>query len=403
MTDGSIQITFNELKLKQLPGADVSKSREEKLLLIGPLPPPFGGTTIPFQQYTKFLQYQLKNTSSIINSNTGDKSVNSLLHLPTLFLVIQLLIKVTVQSLRHNKIILFGSQNFCTITGSLLAILCAPTHKELHIRIIGGGYKEYFINSSKFRKLMIKRLLNRASSITVETKLVFDFMCEHWKNIHYVPNYRELPSGVVNPRSKPARKIRFLYVGQIKEEKGITILLKAFNTLLKELDTSNSYPSIHLDLVGPIDNYGGHSFDTTTYDTDGKIVFHGSVDPGELRAYYEQASFFIFPTFWGSEGQPGAVIEAMSYGLPVVTTRWGSMGELVEHGENGWLCEPADEASLTKAMRQSLDFLDSYSHLSNNAFEKSKTFDRQKAFTKFVHIHKLTFDQPGSDNSVTYE
>ena len=175
----------------------VRKLYKEKLLLIGPLPPPYGGTTIPFLQYKNFLQQHLANTTiAILNSNTGDKSIHSLFHPPTFLLIIRLLLKLCRQLVKNSKIVLFGSQNFCTIIGSFLAIICVPTRKELHIRIIGGGYKDYFIKSSKIKKIMIKWLLNRADSITVETILVFDFMSEHWSNIHYVPNYRVLPLAV---------------------------------------------------------------------------------------------------------------------------------------------------------------------------------------------------------------
>jgi glycosyltransferase involved in cell wall biosynthesis len=52
--------------------------------------------------------------------------------------------------------------------------------------------------------------------------------------------------------------------------------------------------------------------------------------PAERKAEaLRAADLFCFPTFYLAENQPGNLIEAMAYGLPVVTTRWRSIPEML--------------------------------------------------------------------------
>ena len=51
------------------------------------------------------------------------------------------------------------------------------------------------------------------------------------------------------------------------------------------------------------------------------------------------ADIFLFPTYYATEGQPLGVAEAMAYGLPVVTTLWRAIPEMLPPGRPG-IVEP---------------------------------------------------------------
>lgn len=55
-----------------------------------------------------------------------------------------------------------------------------------------------------------------------------------------------------------------------------------------------------------------------------------------------------------NEGLPVALIEAMSSGKPVVATKVGGVGDLVQHGQSGFLAPPKDSAALAEAMKRML-------------------------------------------------
>jgi glycosyltransferase involved in cell wall biosynthesis len=79
----------------------------------------------------------------------------------------------------------------------------------------------------------------------------------------------------------------------------------------------------------------------------------GRVPVAELPQYYRQAAVFCLPTKREPFGI--VVVEAMAYGLPVVTTNLGAMPDMVIPGENGALVEPGSVDQLASALLALLD------------------------------------------------
>jgi glycosyltransferase involved in cell wall biosynthesis len=74
------------------------------------------------------------------------------------------------------------------------------------------------------------------------------------------------------------------------------------------------------------------------------IVFTGYFPDKKLPRLYQAADIFAFSTFY--ENLPFAVLEALSTGLPVVTTRVGGIPEMIDSGKNGFLVEPSNSKEL---------------------------------------------------------
>lgn len=70
----------------------------------------------------------------------------------------------------------------------------------------------------------------------------------------------------------------------------------------------------------------------------------------DVRPLYAAADCFILPTRY--DPFPGAALEALAMGLPVIVGWCSGAAELVRHGENGWLCEPEDVPGLAQRMRE---------------------------------------------------
>jgi glycosyltransferase involved in cell wall biosynthesis len=127
-----------------------------------------------------------------------------------------------------------------------------------------------------------------------------------------------------------------LFVGIDWVRKGGPVLVDAFQRLLKV------YPNATLTIVGakPGLNLPG-------------IQEVGLIPIGQLEKYYQKASIFCLPT----RDEPFGVVfvEALTQGLPIVTTNIGAIPDMVSDGKNGYLVPPGDVDTLFDALSKLLE------------------------------------------------
>jgi glycosyltransferase involved in cell wall biosynthesis len=138
-----------------------------------------------------------------------------------------------------------------------------------------------------------------------------------------------------------------LYVGRLVGVKGLHYLIAAFAKVHKvREDTALVLVGdgpLRVDLEKLVHQLGLKD-----------VVFVGFKQPDELPLYYALGDVFVLPSIdepWGT-----VVNEAMAAGLPIVTTRVvGAAGDLVRHGENGYIVPEADSQALAEALIDILD------------------------------------------------
>ncbi len=137
------------------------------------------------------------------------------------------------------------------------------------------------------------------------------------------------------PELEPARYARqnILFAGIEWERKGGPDLLAAFRLLQDRL------PEATLTIVG--------CTPTEAYDVPGCSVL-GRVSLAELARLYQSASCFCVPSRHEPFGN--VFVEAGHFGLPVVATRVGEIGDVVRDGVNGFRVPPSDPAALSQAL-----------------------------------------------------
>jgi glycosyltransferase involved in cell wall biosynthesis len=135
-------------------------------------------------------------------------------------------------------------------------------------------------------------------------------------------------------------------VGRQDFQKGPSDLVRAFNAV------ADSRPDAELLLVGA---RGTQSAEVDTgirrspHRDRIKVLGHRDDVPDILAA----ADIFVLPSLY--EGFPGAVIEAMALGLPVVASQLPTLREVVEEGRSGVLVPPGVPEQLALAMGRMLD------------------------------------------------
>ncbi|MEO6711179.1 MAG: glycosyltransferase, partial [Planctomycetota bacterium] len=179
------------------------------------------------------------------------------------------------------------------------------------------------------------RMLVHADLVLLQTRS----LCLHFSRVarvDWLPTTRT-PQTATRRRDKPARK--FLFVSQLRPQKGFAEALEA----IEQLPAACS-----LTLIGP----AMPDTDLARLENHPRAKWLGAVDrEGVARALSEHDAF-VFPSYYDGEGLPGAVIEALQAGLPVVAADWRSIRDLVAHGENGLLVPIRDAAALAAAMQR---------------------------------------------------
>jgi len=155
-------------------------------------------------------------------------------------------------------------------------------------------------------------------------------------------------------RAQAGATDRFLYltVGGIEPRKGSEFLIDALGQI--KADTANSSPVLAV--------VGGHSFQDyapyrervlSSLDRHGlisgdDIVLLGTLADDELPEWFHAADGFVFPSV--NEGWGLVILEAMSAGLPVVTSDIEVFHEFLVHGENAIMTEASNAESLAAGM-----------------------------------------------------
>ena len=126
-------------------------------------------------------------------------------------------------------------------------------------------------------------------------------------------------------RSPPGSKLQLLFVGRINQRKGIKYLLEA----LRLLNSSE----VHLTVCGRVVD-GLELFRSFG----GQVEVRPSVSSAELVAAYQSADMFVFPSV--AEGFGLVLLEALSCGLPILSTTRTAAPDLIENGVQGFVVEP---------------------------------------------------------------
>ena len=96
------------------------------------------------------------------------------------------------------------------------------------------------------------------------------------------------------------------------------------------------------------------------------------------------ADLFVFPTTF--EGSPFALLEAMAYGLPVVTTDASGIAEVVRDGIDGIVVEKENPEALANGIRRSLADRSAMSQMATSAQERVSQFSADRMASKTLHL-----------------
>jgi glycosyltransferase involved in cell wall biosynthesis len=137
---------------------------------------------------------------------------------------------------------------------------------------------------------------------------------------------------------QPGRRVVGV-IGRLNPEKGQMVFLQALRRVTR------SCPDVTALLVGDGQDRESLQQFCAAHGLGPHVVFTGYRD--NVADYYRALDLFVLPSL--SEGLPNAVLEAMSFGVPVLATRVGGVPEIIT-SDNGLMVPPADPDALADAM-----------------------------------------------------
>ncbi|MEA2556744.1 MAG: hypothetical protein QOG88_282 [Actinomycetota bacterium] len=196
----------------------------------------------------------------------------------------------------------------------------------------------------------VRAALKRAHALLVPSRSTADDLIERGADparVHVTPLAPSLSVGSDDPEAAVARlgvpEPFVLFVGTLEPRKNLIRLIRAYRQVAPDVPHA-------LVLTG---NDGWHGTELEAElgrGGPGRIVRTGRVDAADLDALYRRAGAFVYPSLYEGFGLP--VLDAMSRGVPVVTSNTSSLAELA--GDRAILVDPTDIAELAEGLHRVL-------------------------------------------------
>ena len=214
--------------------------------------------------------------------------------------------------------------------------------------IHGADFDEFYVNAPEEKKDKIKKVYSKCNVLIA--------LSEEWKKrlsqivaedrIEIIENYSVLHEDALEERMQRECNNTVLFLGELGKRKGCYDIPEVIAQVRK------SIPEVKFILAG-----AGSEVDENAIKKliDEKGISDNVEFPGWVRGdtkdkLLRKADVFFLPSY--NEGMPMAVLDAMGYGLPVVSTNVGGIPKIVHDGENGVCCEAGDVDRMSRAITE---------------------------------------------------
>lgn len=326
------------------------KGNLPRILVVGPLPPPICGTAVSFQLFCNEIQrHTTDHQLEIINSAPRKpKERNSITSASNYAQMWRICRRFFQKVASVDLVLLFGSDGFLLLMVPLLLTIAKIVRKPCYVRAFGGSLDRFSDDLNPVARRLLLFTLRHTDGLIVQTEWLYKrFSSLLGDRVYLVPGYRPLTLPThASPETllDAGNELRLIFLGIVKEEKGIFVLLESLRKLY-----ASGKDSIKCDIFGPISEPSAGRFKDELPQTK-NAAYRGILNPEDVIPTLQTYDVLVLPTFYEGEGHPGVIIEAMMAGIPVISTAFRSIPELIEDRTNGLLVIPQNANSLVEAI-----------------------------------------------------
>lgn len=209
--------------------------------------------------------------------------------------------------------------------------------------IHGADFETFYFNASQKKKNLISKTYNKCSKLIA--------LSDEWRenlkiivpeeNIAVIHNYSTPHLDALQARRDRDLNNQILFLGEIGARKGCYDIPTVVEKVSKVI------PNVKFVLAGMGD------IEQINTLLENKGVSHNVEFPGWVRGeskdqLLRESDIFFLPSY--NEGMPMAILDAMGYGLPIISTNVGGIPQIVQLDKNGYTCEPGDTEGFANYM-----------------------------------------------------
>lgn len=213
-------------------------------------------------------------------------------------------------------------------------------HNALKYRCVRDSFGMTLARVTAMKFHAIMGIYNRVDKFVAPSTFTISALTEMGiprERLHYLPSFVNLEQ--YKPCFEPGDYV--LYFGRLDRDKGVEVLLKAFQVLGSDAP--------HLRIIGKGEQEAELQSLANKLQNQ-RIKFCGFMNKEQLIEQIQGAAFVVVPSLW-PDNSPMAVYESMACGKPVIGSKLGGLLDQIEDSENGYLVEPGNEYDLAQAVK----------------------------------------------------
>lgn len=256
--------------------------------------------------------------------------------------------------------------------------LCKRRKIPVIIHLHGSEFAKWYYGADEALQQKIKSLLRASAAFVV----LGNKWNEAIKEIEPQTNTIVVSNAVNIPEEKVQwndETINILFLGVLIKRKGVEDLINAIATLRD----SKALNKMHFIIAGTGKEEQLLKEKCHNLRLDDYITFAGWIAGDAKIDLIKKCQVMVLPSY--NEGLPVSILEAISYGMPVIATDVGDISTAVRDGENGYLINPGDVDALVKALINISENEGKYTNMSNMSREIA-----EKSFSSTVFFDMIT-------------
>lgn len=351
-----------------------------RLLILGQTPPPFVGQMLSIESLVKaklpgIETHHVRMNYSRTVADIGKIKIGKAFHL------LRIIIESAYVICRHRIDVIYyppGADTVPLLRDIVTLLAIRVFRRKLILSFQASGLSETVSRwKGPLRWVFQKAFFYPEAGLQKSALNPPDAAFVRAKKIYCMPNGISDKFEGQHPKPKNSVPV-ILFVGMVREDKGVDVLIAAARLLKQQGQRF---------LIKIVGEFSSDEYRQTvlqeiaTHDLNEWVEFCGRKVGRDKWALYHSADIFCFPSYYSSESFGNVVLEAMMFRLPVVSTLWRGIPDMVVEGETGYLVAIKDVAAVAARLTELL--------VDQDLRERLGKAGRQRYLAKFTLEHHL--------------